>query len=112
MKWHMSQTSIPAGEIEMRVDYYQDAGNSGLWVMWSTEAEVGESGKCATNQPNQVACSKSFITVPMKVGGAIGPTDFSRCDASAGSLTMRAWKNLGRPKSVHAAMQLAQRKPD
>lgn len=112
MKWHMSQTSIPAGEIEMRVDYYQDAGNSGLWVMWSTEAEVGESGKCATNQPNQVACSKSFITVPMKVGGAIGPTDFSRCDASAGSLTMRAWKNLGRPKNVHAAMQLAQRKPD
>jgi hypothetical protein len=112
MTWHMSEAALVQGEAKFKVTYYQNTGDMGLWVMWSTKSDVGPNGKCGTASPSQMTCSKAFITVPPRVGGGYGPTDFSRCGGSlAGSLTMRAWKNIGNSANVHSAMQFAQRAP-
>jgi len=113
MRWHMSEVEMAMGNARFKVSYYQDTGDMGLWVMWSTKGDAGPSGKCGTSSPSQMTCSKAFITVPPRIGGGYGPTDFSRCGGSqSGSLTMRAWKNIGGAANVHAAMQFTQRAPN
>merc|ERR1719399_290489 len=111
MKWAVSSKSISAGTRKMRIDYYQNAGTQGLWVMWSTKTDAGSKGKCGSNKLNERTCSKAFITVPLRIGGGVGPTDFSKCRRYGGSLTVRAWKHIGKPKNVHQAMQFTQKQP-
>jgi len=111
MKWASSSKSISAGTRKMRVDYYQNAGVQGLWVMWSTATDAGAKGKCGSSKLNQKTCSKSFLSAPARIGGGVGPTNFRKCRRYGGSLTVRAWAHIGKPKTVHQAMQFTQKKP-
>jgi len=111
MKWKVSSKSISAGTRKMRIDYYQNAGTQGLWAMWSTKTDAGSKGKCGSNTLNEKTCSKAFITIPNRIGGGVGPTDFSKCRKYGGSLTVRAWKHIGKPRNVHQAMQFTQKRP-
>jgi len=114
MKWEMSEVEIDAGDIKFEVTYFQYTGTSGIWVMWGTKTGVGKAGKCGTDTPSSITCSKSFITLPHKVGGSILNTDFGSCGAEGGSLTVKAWKNLnfGTSSSVAGALTLTEKSPD